>query len=150
MASYNKVILLGNLTRDPELRYMPSQKAVVDFGLATNRKWRSSDGQDRTEACFIDCTMFGRRAEVISKYFSKGSPIFVEGRLTYDSWTSQDGTKRSKLKVTVENFEFVGSQGGGRVNGGGGADRDGYSSDMSQDDDMMDDGYDSAADDIPF
>jgi len=111
MASYNKVILIGNLTRDPELRYTPSQTAVVDFGMAVNRRWKTPDGADRSEACFVDCTMFGKRAEVINKFFRKGSAIFVEGRLTYDAWTSQDGSKRSKLKVTVENFEFVGSAG---------------------------------------
>jgi len=120
MASYNRVILLGNLTRDPELRYTPSQTPVVDFGMATNRRWRGPDGSDRNEACFVDCTMFGKRAEVISRYFRKGSPIFVEGRLTYDSWTGQDGTKRSRLKVTVENFEFVGPSGGGGGGGGRG------------------------------
>ena len=120
MASYNKVILLGNLTREPELRYTPSQTAVVDFGVATNRRWKGADGSDRTETCFVDCTMFGKRAEVISRYFHKGNPIFVEGRLTYDSWTGQDGTKRSRLKVTVENFEFVG-QGNSGPRGGGGS-----------------------------
>ena len=109
MANYNKVILLGNLTRDPELRYTPSQLAVVDFGIATNRKWKGQDGSEKSEACFTDCTMFGKRAEVVNKYFKKGSQIFVEGRLTYDQWTTQDGSKRSKLKVTVENFEFIGS-----------------------------------------
>jgi single-strand DNA-binding protein len=113
MASYNKVILLGNLTREPELRYTPSQTPVVDFGLATNRRWKGADGTDRTETCFVDCTMFGKRAEVISRYFHKGNPIFVEGRLTYDSWTGQDGTKRSRLKVTVESFEFIGQSGSG-------------------------------------
>ena len=123
MASYNKVILLGNLTRDPELRYTPSQTAVVDFGLATNRRWRGQDGSERNETCFVDCTMFGKRAEVISRYFKKGTPIFVDGRLTYDTWTAQDGSKRSKLKVTVENFEFVGqgNQTGGAGSGKGGA-----------------------------
>ncbi len=117
MASYNKVILLGNLTREPQIRYTPSQTPVADFGLATNRRWKGQDGAERTETCFVDCTMFGRRAEVIGKYFHKGTPIFVEGRLTFESWQGQDGVKRSKLKVTVENFEFVGAgpgSGGGR------------------------------------
>lgn len=118
MASYNKVILLGNLTRDPQLRYLPnSQTAVVDLSLATNRKWTGQDGSQRDETCFVDCTMFGKRAEVVNKYFKKGNPIFIEGRLTFDSWQAQDGTKRSKLKVTVENFEFIG---GGQRSGGGG------------------------------
>ncbi len=113
MASYNKVILLGNLTRDPQLTYTPSQTAVVDFGLATNRKWRGQDGSQRDETCFVDCRMFGKRAEVISKYLKKGQPIFLEGRLSFSSWEAQDGTKKSKLRVTVENFEFVGSGGSG-------------------------------------
>ena len=108
MASYNKVILLGNLTRDPQLSYTPNQTAVVDFGLATNRKWKGQDGTQRDETCFVDCRMFGRRAEALNKYCKKGNPLFVEGRLTFDSWQGQDGTKRSKLRVTVENFEFVG------------------------------------------
>jgi len=139
MASYNKVILLGNLTREPELRYTPSQTPVVDFGLATNRRWKRADGTDRTETCFVDCTMFGKRAEVVSRYFHKGNPIFVEGRLTYDSWTGQDGTKRSRLKVTVENFEFVGQGGSGGRGAPGGeappADQD-YSQAPPPDDDI--------------
>lgn len=118
MASYNKVILLGNLTRDPELRYLPnSQTAVVEIGLATNRKWTAQDGSQREEVCFVDCKMFGKRAEVINKYLKKGNPIFIEGRLTFDSWQAQDGSKRSKLRVMIENFEFLG--GGQRSDGGG-------------------------------
>ncbi len=120
MASYNKVILLGNLTRDPQLSYTPNQTAVVDFGLATNRKWTSQDGSTRDETCFVDCRMFGRRAEVVNKYLKKGNPLFVEGRLTFSSWEAQDGSKKSKLRVTVENFEFIGGgQGGGGSSEGG-------------------------------
>lgn len=103
---------MGNLTRDPQLTYLPSQTAVVDFGLAVNRRWKSKEGEDKDETCFVDCRMFGRRAEVINKYCKKGNPLFIEGRLTFDSWTSQDGTKRSKLRVTVENFEFLGGASG--------------------------------------
>lgn len=126
MASYNKVILLGNLTRDPQLSYTPNQTAVVDFGLATNRKWTSQDGSTRDETCFVDCRMFGRRAEVVNKYLKKGNPLFVEGRLTFSSWEAQDGSKKSKLRVTVENFEFIGGgQGGGGNSGGGGSSRSG-------------------------
>ena len=108
MASYNKVILLGNLTRDPQLSYTPSNTAVVEFGLATNRKWKDQAGQQREEVCFADCQMYGRRAEVINKYLHKGDPLFVEGRLKFDSWQAQDGGKRSKLRVVVESFEFIG------------------------------------------
>ena len=104
MANFNKVILLGNLTRDPQLSYTPNQTAVVDFGLATNRKWKGQDGQMKEETCFVDCTSFGKQGEVINKYMSKGKPIFVEGRLTFDSWTGQDGTKRSKLNTAPKIF----------------------------------------------
>ncbi len=113
MASYNKVLLMGNLTRDPQLSYTPNQTAVVDFGVATNRKWTGQDGSQREETCFVDCRAFGRMAENINKYFTKGRPIFLEGRLTYDSWTAQDGSKRSKLRVTVETFTFLPGTGGG-------------------------------------
>jgi single-strand DNA-binding protein len=114
MASYNKVLLMGNLTRDPQLSYTPSQTAVVDFGVATNRRWTAQDGSQREETCFVDCRAFGRMAENINKFFSKGKPIFIEGRLTFDSWTAQDGSRRSKHRVTVENFTFLpGTAGGG-------------------------------------
>lgn len=107
MASLNRIFLMGNLTRDPQLSYTPNQTAVVDFGLATNRKWTGQDGSQREETCFVDCRAFGKLAENINKYMSKGRPLFIEGRLTFDSWTAQDGTKRSKHRVTVENFQFL-------------------------------------------
>lgn len=107
MANFNKVLLIGNLTRDPQLSYTPNQTAVVDFGLATNRRWTGQDGSRREETCFVDCRAFGRLAENINKYLSKGRPLFVEGRLTFDTWTAQDGTKRSRHRVTVENFQFL-------------------------------------------
>jgi len=107
MAGFNRIVLMGNLTRDPQLSYTPNQTAVVDFGLATNRRWTAADGTQRQETCFVDCRAFGRQAENINKYLSKGRLILVEGRLTFDSWTAQDGTKRSKHRVTVENFQFL-------------------------------------------
>jgi len=107
MANYNKVMLMGNLTRDPQLSYTPSQTAVVEFGLAVNRRWTGNDGSSKEETCFVDCQAFGRQAENINKYMAKGRPIFVEGRLKFESWTAQDGTKRSKHKVTVSNFQFL-------------------------------------------
>lgn len=107
MANYNKILLLGNLTRDPQLSYTPNQTAVVDFGLATNRKWTAQDGNQREETCFIDCRAFGRQAENINKFLSKGRLVFIEGRLTFDTWTAQDGTKRSRHRVTVENLQFM-------------------------------------------
>ncbi|MHC4149960.1 MAG: single-stranded DNA-binding protein, partial [Planctomycetota bacterium] len=107
MASLNKILLMGNLTRDPQLTYLPSQTAVVEFGLAVNRRWTGKDGDARQETCFVDCRAFGRQAENINKYLTKGRALFVEGRLTFDTWTAQDGTKRSKHRVTVENFQFL-------------------------------------------
>jgi len=112
MANYNKVLLIGNLTRDPQLSYLPSQTAVVDFGLAVNRRWTGQDGEQREESCFVDCQAFGRQAENINKYMTKGRQLFVEGRLTFNSWTAQDGTKRSRLRVTVERFQFLGGPSG--------------------------------------
>jgi len=118
MASVNRVILIGNLTRDPQLKYLPSQTAVVEFGLATNRKFKGANGEDREDVCFVDCSAFGRTAEVINQYCQKGRPIFIEGRLKFDTWEDkQGGGKRSKLSVVVENFQFL----GGREGGGGGA-----------------------------
>ena len=116
MANYNKVILAGNLTRDPRLSYTPSQTPVVDFGMAINRRWRGQDGQQREETCFVDCRGFGRQAEVLNQYMSKGRPILVEGRLNFSQWESQDGQKRSKLRVVVERFQFLGA---GRAGGQG-------------------------------
>jgi single-strand DNA-binding protein len=116
MANYNKVLLMGNLTRDPQLSYTPNQTAVVDFGLAINRKWTGQDGSQRDETCFVDCRAFGRQAENINKYLTKGRAVFLEGRLTYDTWTAQDGTKRSKHRVTVENFQFLPGSGAASPN----------------------------------
>ncbi len=110
MANFNKVILLGNLTRDPELSYTPNQTAVVSFGMAVNRKWKGQDGQSKEEACFVDCTGFGSTGENINKYLHKGDPLLIEGRLTFSSWEAKDGSKRSKLTVTVERFQFIGEQ----------------------------------------
>lgn len=109
MANFNKILLIGNLTRDPQLSYLPSQTPVVDFGLAVNRRWTGKDGQARESTCFVDCRAFAGQAETINKYMTKGRPIFVEGRLDYDTWTAQDGTKRSKHRITVESFQFLGS-----------------------------------------
>ena len=107
MANYNKILLLGNLTRDPQLSYTPSQTAVVDFGMATNRRWTAQDGSQREETCFVDCRAFGKQAETINKYLAKGRLIFIEGRLTYETWTAQDGSKRSRHRITVESFQFL-------------------------------------------
>ena len=119
MASLNKVLLMGNMTRDPQLSYLPSQTPVVEFGMAMSRKFKKQDGTMAEDTCFVDCRLFGKRAEVVNKYFKKGDPIFVEGRLQFDQWQAQDGTKKSKLRVFVENFEFIGKGGGGGGQGGG-------------------------------
>jgi len=118
MANYNRVFLMGNLTRDPQLRYTPTQQAVCDFGLAINRKWKGPDGQMHEEVCFVDCTAWGRTAENIQKYVAKGRPLFVEGRLRYHTWDAPDGKKRSKLDVTVLAFQFIDSAKGGAGGGG--------------------------------
>ena len=111
MASYNKVILMGNLTRDPQLRYLPSNMAVCDIGLAVNRRWRDKDGNQKEEVCFVDVTAWGKQAEIINQYMTKGRPLLVEGHLRLDTWTGQDGQKRSKHTVVVETFQFVGGRG---------------------------------------
>lgn len=125
MPSYNKVILMGNLTRDPEMRMLPSNTAVTAIGLAVNERYKGSNGEWVDRANFIDCEAFGRTAEIINQYFQKGRPILIEGKLRLDQWEDrQSGQKRSKLKVVVDRFEFVGSrdegQGGGGSQGGGG------------------------------
>lgn len=117
MASFNKVILMGNMTRDPQLKYLPNNMAVCEFGLAVNHRWRDRDGNQREDVCFVDLSAFGRQAEVINQYMAKGKPILVEGRLKYDTWTGQDGQKRSKHSVVVDTFQFVGSRDGGAPGG---------------------------------
>ena len=99
---------MGNLTRDPELRYTPSGTAIASFGIAINRTWTGQSGEKKEEVCFVDINMFGRRAEVINEYFSKGNPIFVEGRLQFNQWETKDGQKRDTLRVVAENFQFMG------------------------------------------
>jgi len=114
MASYNRVTLVGNLTRDPELRYIPSGMAVSDIGLAINDRVKRND-QWTEETTFVDVTLWGRTAEVANEYLSKGSSVLIEGRLKLDMW-EKDGQKRSKLKVVGEKMQMLGSKGGG---GGG-------------------------------
>lgn len=110
MASFNKVILMGNLTRDPELRQTQSGTSVCRFSIAVNRSYNAQDGSSRDETCFVEIDCFGKSAENIAKFFSKGKPILVEGRLRQDSWEDkQTGQKRNKLMVVLERFEFVGS-----------------------------------------
>ena len=118
MASFNRVVLMGNLTRDPELRYIPSGMAVSDIGLAVNDRVKRND-QWVEETTFVDVTLWGRTAEVASEYLSKGSPILVEGRLKLDTWET-DGQKRSKLRVVADRMQMLGARGGGGGGGSGG------------------------------
>jgi len=111
MPSFNRVTLIGNLTRDPETRDLPSGTTLCEFGFATSRHYKTAGGDDREETCFIDCTAFGKQAEVLSQYVTKGRPLFVEGRLKYDQWDDKNGGgKRSKISVIVENFQFLGGR----------------------------------------
>lgn len=109
MASLNKVLLIGNLTRDPEVRMLSSGRPVCNFGLALNRNYKDSEGNKKEEVTFIDVECFGPRAEAVARFFSKGRPIFVEGRLKLDQWESKEGEKRSAIRVVLDNFEFVDS-----------------------------------------
>ena len=110
MASLNKVLLIGNLTRDPEVRMLPSGRSVCKFGLAMNRNFKDAEGNRREETTFVDVESFGPRGEALARFFTKGKPIFVEGRLKLDQWESQTGEKRSRLLVELDNWEFVGSR----------------------------------------
>ena len=112
MANLNKVFLIGNLTRDPELRVTPKGTAVCSFGMAVNRVYRDEGGNTHEETTFVDIEAWGRQGETISKYLSKGRSVMIEGRLRFDSWESKTGEKRSKLKVVADNFQFMGRGGG--------------------------------------
>jgi single-strand DNA-binding protein len=107
MASLNKVLLIGNLTRDPEVRMMSSGRPVCNFGLALNRNYKDAEGNKKEEVTFVDVECFGPRAEAVGRFFSKGRPIFVEGRLKLDQWETKEGEKRSAIRVVLDNFEFV-------------------------------------------
>lgn len=120
MGNYNKVILLGYLTRDPQLSYTPTQTPVCEFGMAMNETWKNKSGQKQSKACFVDCTLYGKSGELLANSLTKGSQVLVDGSLDYSSWDASDGSKRNKLRVNVQKFEFVG--------GGNGEPRDSYSS----------------------
>ena len=120
MPNLNKVMLMGNLTRDPEIKYTPKGTAIANFGIAINRVFTPEGGEKREEVTFIDLEAFGRTAEIIGEYFKKGRPIFIEGRLKLDQWDDKTtGKKMSKLRVVVDSFEFLGSREGGGGEGGG-------------------------------
>ena len=154
MASYNRVILVGNLTRDPELRYTSGGTAVTDIGLAVNDRRKTASGEWQDETTFVDVTLWARQAEVANEYLSKGSPVLIEGRLKLDTWETKEGQKRSKLHVVGERMQMLsgrtggggGGGGGGRSGGsqGGGRDRDSYADSSAAD-------YGDSGDaDIPF
>jgi single-strand DNA-binding protein len=122
MASFNKVILVGNLTRDPELRYTPKGTAIAKIGLAVNRVWTNEAGEKKEEVTFVDVDVFGRTAENVGQYMRKGRPILIEGRLRLDQWDDkQTGQKKSKLGVVAETVQFLGSAQGGEGGGGSSA-----------------------------
>lgn len=116
MASFNRVILVGNLTRDPELRYIPSGTAVTEIGLAVNDRRKAANGEWVEDTTFVDITLWGRTAEIATEYLSKGSSVLIEGRLKFDTWQDKDGQKRSKLRVIGERMQMLGTkgQGGGK------------------------------------
>ena len=147
MPNYNKVILMGNLTRDPEVRYTSSGTAIAKLGIAINRYWSNKDGQKQEETTFVDVDAFGRQAETIGQYLKKGRPIMVEGRLKLDQWDDkQTGQKRSKLGVVLDRFEFIDSRGEGgggdfssessSPSGGGAAPAQGGGGGFAEDDDV--------------
>ena len=117
--SFNRVILMGNLTRDPGLRTVGTGSAVCDLGIALNRKYKTQSGEMKEEVTFVDVAVWGRQGENVKRYLSKGDPVLVEGRLKFDSWQAQDGSRRSKLSVVAENVRFLprGGRGGGMENG---------------------------------
>lgn len=124
MADMNRVFLVGNLTRNPEVRYAPSGNAVSDLGLAVSRKYRGKDGQEREETCFVRVTVWGKTAENCDKYLSKGSPVLIEGRLKYDEW-EKDGQKHNRLSVVAERVQFLGAPRNAQYGSGAGGDDDG-------------------------
>ncbi len=117
MPDYNKVLLMGRLTRDVELKFTPSNMAVANIGLAVGRRYKTKDGEQREETTFVDCEAWSRTAELMNQYLSKGRPVFIEGRLKLDQWQDKDGSNRSKMKVVIENFQFIDSR---QSNNGGG------------------------------
>jgi single-strand DNA-binding protein len=118
MASLNKVMLIGNLTRDPELRVTPKGTAICQFGLAVNRQFKDESGATRDETTFVDIEAWGKQGETVAKFCTKGKPLFVEGRLKLDTWDDKTtGQKRSKMKIVLENFQFLGGREGGEAGG---------------------------------
>lgn len=125
MANLNKVMLIGNLTRDPEIKYTPKGTAIAELGLAVNRSYTTESGEKREEVTFVDIELFGRTAELAGEYLKKGRPVFIEGRLKLDTWDDkQTGQKRSKMRVVGETMQFLGGREGGAGAGGGGGEHE--------------------------
>ncbi|MBN1912171.1 MAG: single-stranded DNA-binding protein [Pirellulales bacterium] len=146
MASFNRVILVGNVTRDPELRYIPSGTAVIDLGMAVNDRRKNASGEWVEETTFVDVTLWGRTAEVAGEYLSKGAPVLIEGRLKLDQWENKEGQKQSKLRVVGEKMQLL----GGRPGGGGGGQGGGRPVQQSAPAEQYDAPPEPADDDIPF
>ena len=140
MASFNRVMLMGNLTRNPELKYTPSGTAVTDLGLAVNESFKNKAGETVEQTCFVDVVVWGRQAETASEYLTKGSPAFIEGRLQFDQWENQEGEKRSKLRVRAERVQFLSS---GASNGNNSSEFQADSRKATPEDSSLDD-------DVPF
>lgn len=150
---FNKVTLLGNLTRDPETRNTPSGQSVTNFSLAVNRTWKGADGQNQEAVSYIDCVAWGKAGEIISQYLTKGRPVLVHGRLDQRSWDDKDsGQKRSKIEVVVEDFNFIDSGSGGSDGGSRAATTSNAAPTKKKDDVVIDDVNDQPIDlsEIPF
>ncbi len=148
--SLNRVILMGNLTRDPELSHTASNAPVCKFGMATNRKWADRDGNKKEEVCYVDVTAWGKMGEVINQYMAKGRGILIEGRLQFSQWTDKEGKNRSKLDVVAESFSFVGEKGDGQGQNRGGGRAAPASEERSDPPPMPDDGDVPQDSSIPF
>ena len=146
MASFNKVILMGNLTRDPDLKTTPSGLSICKLGLAVNRVFNKQDGTRGEETTFVDVDAFGKSAETLAKYMSKGKPLMLEGRLKFDSWESPQGEKRSKLGVILETFQFIGGASPGEVQNSVGSQYESVTPPVRQRDSSITD----IDDDVPF
>jgi single-strand DNA-binding protein len=150
MPDLNKVMLMGNLTRDPEVRHTPKGTAVGDLSLAINQSYKAQDGQLREEVCYVDVVTWGRQAETCKEFLTKGSPVFVEGRLQLDQWETKEGEKRSRLRVRAERIQFLGRAKTGTGGSGSGSHESAAPSrtPSAAHDDHFDQGH--PADDIPF
>ncbi len=148
--NFNKVFLMGNLTRDVELRHTSGNQPVANLSIAVNRRFKTQSGEQRDETTFVDCEAWGRTAEVMSQYLSKGRPVFVEGRLRLDQWQDQQGQNRSKLKVVIESFQFVDSRADAGGGGGGGPAPSRQGGGQEYGGGSYDSGPQGPDDDIPF